>query len=120
VSRFVEHAQQIMDAAESASLRGETCSEMTILIAPDGGIRLVADAITVPKPRIGSASAADRCASRVARDRRPACSNPPSLRKLRDSCFPRCSFGHRARVSPRSNFRVKKLNLIQHLQVVAD
>jgi hypothetical protein len=43
VSRFVEHAQQIMDAAESASLRGETCSEMTILIAPDGGIRLVAD-----------------------------------------------------------------------------
>lgn len=32
-----------MDAAESASSRGESCSEMTILIAPDGGLRLVAD-----------------------------------------------------------------------------
>ena len=43
MSRFVEHAQQILDAAESASSRGEACSEMTILISPEGAIRMVAD-----------------------------------------------------------------------------
>jgi hypothetical protein len=43
VSRFAEHALQILDAAESASLHGESCSEMTILIGRDGGIRMVAD-----------------------------------------------------------------------------
>jgi hypothetical protein len=43
VSRFVEHARQIMEAAESASSRGETCSEMTILIGQDGAIRMIAE-----------------------------------------------------------------------------
>jgi hypothetical protein len=43
VSRFVEHAQGILDAAQSASSRGETCSEMSILIGSDGAIRMVAD-----------------------------------------------------------------------------
>ena len=32
-----------MDAAESASNHGETCSEMTILIGQEGGIHMVAD-----------------------------------------------------------------------------
>lgn len=43
VSRFVDDAQQILDAAESASSLGESCSEMTILITAEGGIRMVAD-----------------------------------------------------------------------------
>jgi len=38
-----EHAREIMDAAESASRQGEACSEMTILIGPQGNIRMVAD-----------------------------------------------------------------------------
>ena len=43
MSRFVDHARQIMEAAESASSRGETCSEMTILIGQDGAIRMIAE-----------------------------------------------------------------------------
>ena len=43
MSRFLEHAQRILDAAESASTSGATCSEMTILIGSDGAIRMVAD-----------------------------------------------------------------------------
>jgi hypothetical protein len=38
VSRFVDHAQSILDAAESAG----SCSEVTILLGPDG-IRMIAD-----------------------------------------------------------------------------
>jgi hypothetical protein len=38
VSRFVDHAQNILDAAESAG----SCSAMTILMGPTG-IRLIAD-----------------------------------------------------------------------------
>jgi len=38
VSRFAEHAQNILDAAESAG----TCSDMTILLGRDG-IRMIAD-----------------------------------------------------------------------------
>jgi hypothetical protein len=43
VSRFTEHAEQILTAAESAATRGETCSEMTILIGQDGGIHMFAE-----------------------------------------------------------------------------
>ena len=38
MSRFAEHAQNILDAAESAG----TCSDMTILLGRDG-IRMIAD-----------------------------------------------------------------------------
>jgi hypothetical protein len=38
VSRFAEHAQSILDAAESAG----ACSDMTILLGPNG-IRMIAD-----------------------------------------------------------------------------
>jgi hypothetical protein len=38
VSRFVDHAQNILEAAESAG----SCSEVTILLGPDG-IRMIAD-----------------------------------------------------------------------------
>jgi hypothetical protein len=38
VSQFAEHAQQILDAAESAG----SCSDMTILVGRDG-IRMIAD-----------------------------------------------------------------------------
>jgi hypothetical protein len=40
---FAEQAQSILDAAESAASRGETCSEMTILIGQEGGIHMLAD-----------------------------------------------------------------------------
>lgn len=43
MSRFAEHAHQILDAAEAAAARGETCSEMTILIGHDGGIHMIAN-----------------------------------------------------------------------------
>ena len=43
MSRFVENAVRILDAAESSVQAGHTPSEMTILITPEGGIRLVAD-----------------------------------------------------------------------------
>jgi hypothetical protein len=40
---LADHAREIMDAAESASRQGQVCSEMTILIGPQGNIRMVAD-----------------------------------------------------------------------------
>jgi hypothetical protein len=43
VSRFVDNAVSILDAAESAARTGHTPSDMTILITPEGGIRMVAD-----------------------------------------------------------------------------
>ncbi len=43
MSRFVDHASEILEAAESASTHGQTCSEMTILIGQDGAIRMFAD-----------------------------------------------------------------------------
>ena len=43
MSRFVDNAVQILDAAESAVRAGHTPSEMTILIGAEGGIRMVAD-----------------------------------------------------------------------------
>ena len=43
MSRFAERAQDIMDAAESASAHGQACSQMTILIGQDGAIRMLAD-----------------------------------------------------------------------------
>ena len=43
MSRFAEHAHQILDAAEAAAARGEACSEMTILIGQDGGIHMIAN-----------------------------------------------------------------------------
>ena len=43
MSRFLDNAEQILSAAESASASGQTPSDMTILITPGGGIRLVAD-----------------------------------------------------------------------------
>ena len=43
MSRFAENAQSILDAAESAAGHGESCSEMTILIGTEGGIRMIAD-----------------------------------------------------------------------------
>ena len=43
MSRFAEHALRLLDAAESASASGETCSDLTILIGHDGGIRMLAD-----------------------------------------------------------------------------
>ena len=43
MSRFVENAVRILDAAESNVRAGHTPSDMTILITPEGGIRLVAN-----------------------------------------------------------------------------
>jgi hypothetical protein len=42
VSRFVDNAVQILSAAESAVESGQTPSDMTILITPEG-IRMIAD-----------------------------------------------------------------------------
>jgi hypothetical protein len=42
VSRFVDNAVQILNAAESAVESGHTPSDMTILITPEG-IRMIAD-----------------------------------------------------------------------------
>lgn len=44
MSRFAENAERIFEAAESADAAGHSLSEMTILIAPTGGISLVAGA----------------------------------------------------------------------------
>jgi len=41
--RFLENAQGLLEAAESATAHGETCSEMTILIGQDGAIQMIAD-----------------------------------------------------------------------------
>jgi hypothetical protein len=43
VDFFLRQAKEIMDAAESAAGRGETCSQMTILVSPHDGIRMIAD-----------------------------------------------------------------------------
>ena len=43
VTRFAEHALQILEAAESASAHGQACSEMTILVGADGQMTLLAD-----------------------------------------------------------------------------
>ncbi|HTA69514.1 MAG TPA: hypothetical protein VK776_14590 [Bryobacteraceae bacterium] len=43
MSRFVDNAVQIFDAAENAMQAGHTPSDMTILISAEGGIRMVAD-----------------------------------------------------------------------------
>src|SRR5205807_7109242 len=43
VGRFIDNAVQILNAAESAVESGHTPSDMTILITPEGGIRMIAD-----------------------------------------------------------------------------
>ena len=43
MSRFVDNAVEIFNAAESAVESGHTPSDMTILITPEGGIRMIAD-----------------------------------------------------------------------------
>ena len=43
MTRFAEQAHNILDAAESASGRGESPTEMTILIGQDGGIHMIAE-----------------------------------------------------------------------------
>ena len=43
MSRFVANAVSLLDAAENASRAGHTPSDMTILISPEGGIRMIAD-----------------------------------------------------------------------------
>ena len=43
MSRFLDNAAQILDAAESAVQSGHTPTDMTILITAEGGIRMVAD-----------------------------------------------------------------------------
>jgi hypothetical protein len=40
---LAEQAREILDTAENASRQGLVCSEMTILISPEGHIRMVAD-----------------------------------------------------------------------------
>jgi hypothetical protein len=40
---LAERAREILDAAENASRQGQVCSEMTILIGPEGHIRMVTD-----------------------------------------------------------------------------
>jgi hypothetical protein len=43
MNRFVDNAAKIFEAAESAAVTGHPLSDMTILISPTGGIRMVAD-----------------------------------------------------------------------------
>jgi hypothetical protein len=43
VSRFLDNAAQILEAAESAVQSGHTPTAMTILISAEGGIHMVAD-----------------------------------------------------------------------------
>jgi hypothetical protein len=40
---LAEQAREILDAAENASRKGLACSDMTILIDPEGHIRMLAD-----------------------------------------------------------------------------
>jgi hypothetical protein len=40
---LAEQTREILDAAENASRKGLVCSEMTILIGPEGHIHMVAD-----------------------------------------------------------------------------
>ncbi len=43
MSRFLDNAAQILDAAESAVQSGHTPTDMTILITAEGAIRMLAD-----------------------------------------------------------------------------
>src|SRR4029077_2241272 len=43
VSLFSEHASRILDAAETAAARGEACSELSILIGPEGGLHIISE-----------------------------------------------------------------------------
>ena len=43
VSRFLENAASIFEAAETASAAGHDLSDMAILIGAEGGIRMIAD-----------------------------------------------------------------------------
>ena len=43
MSRFLDNAAKILDAAESALQSGHTPTDMTILITAEGAIRMVAD-----------------------------------------------------------------------------
>ena len=43
MSRFLDNAAQILEAAESAVQSGHTPTDMTILITAEGGIHMVAD-----------------------------------------------------------------------------
>ena len=43
MSRFLDNAAQILEAAESAAQSGHAPSDMTILITAEGGIHMVAD-----------------------------------------------------------------------------
>jgi hypothetical protein len=67
VSGFAENAKELMDAAESALRSGAGISEMTILISPEGGIRMIADS-DWPLESLGRLHGA-RMAYRVSQDR---------------------------------------------------
>ena len=43
MSRFVDNAVQILDAAENVARTGQAPTEFAILISAEGGIRMVAD-----------------------------------------------------------------------------
>jgi hypothetical protein len=43
VSHLTQQAQDLLDAALAATERGETCTEMTILVGPDGAIHMCAE-----------------------------------------------------------------------------
>ena len=43
MGRFADNAVRILEAAEGVAQSGHAPSDMTILIAPEGGIRVVAD-----------------------------------------------------------------------------
>lgn len=43
MSRFVENATRIFEAAESTSQAGHQVTDMAILVSPEGGIRMIAD-----------------------------------------------------------------------------
>jgi hypothetical protein len=43
VDLFLNHASQILEAAESAVTNGGVCSEMTILVGQDGAIQMFTD-----------------------------------------------------------------------------
>jgi len=43
VTRFAQHASELLDAAKSAVARGEACSDVTILIGQDSAIHMLSD-----------------------------------------------------------------------------
>lgn len=43
MSRFLQNASNLLDAAESAVRHGNTPSHLTILVGCEGGIRMIAD-----------------------------------------------------------------------------